>query len=100
MNALNENPASSPYSARNTAKPANFYCWAPNAKTVYLVGDFNSWDPTAFPMMRRHDGWWFAQLLLCHGHHGYVFMVDGSPMLDPQATGVTRNENVSLMAVS
>ena len=54
-------------------------------------------------MHRQVDGWWCIQVLLCHGHHLYRFLVDGKPMLDPQATGVGRDERgeqVSLVAVS
>ncbi len=103
MNAIHENPNSTCYSARNMAKPVNFYCPAPGAKFVSLVGDFNHWNPTSLPMEHRLDGWWFLQVHLTHGHHRYRFLVDGKPMLDPQAMGVARNqdnEEVSLLAVS
>ena len=44
------------------------------------------------------------QLLeLHHGHHRYLFVADGEPKLDPNATGIVRNERnerVSLIAVS
>ncbi len=89
--------------ARNMAKPINFFCFAPEAKSVLLIGDFNHWNPTANPMQRRADGWWFLQVPLTHGHHQYQFLVDGTPTLDPYATGVIRNERyaqVSLIAVS
>jgi len=92
-----------PYSARNMAKPVNFYCAAPNAKAVFLVGEFNGWDPVSLPMGRRVDGWWFLQVPLTHGHHQYRFLVDGQPVLDPHATGKSRNEaeeEVSIIAVS
>jgi len=49
------------------------------------------------------DGWWFAQVQLDHGHHQYRFLVDGRPMLDPQAADIVRDEadeRASLMAVS
>ena len=85
------------------AKPINFFCFAPAAKSVLLIGDFNHWNPTANPMQRRPDGWWSLQVPLTHGHHQYQFLVDGTPTLDPYATGVTRNERyaqVSLIAVS
>jgi len=54
-------------------------------------------------MTRSVDGWWLAQVELPHGHHQYRFLVDGIPMLDPQATGIVRDdhdERVSLIAVS
>ena len=101
MNTMQEIPLNSRYSAKNSLKPVNFYCAAPAAKQVALVGDFNHWHP--LPMRRSVDGWWLAQVQLCHGHHQYRFLVDGKPMLDPHATGVgrdERDERVSLIAVS
>ena len=92
-----------PYSAKNRTKPVNFYCAAPSAKSVYLVGDFNGWNPASHPMRRRADGGWFIEVQLSHGHHRYRFLVDGEPVLDPRGTGITRNdqnERVSLLAVS
>lgn len=89
------------YSAHNSHKPVSFFCAAPHAKTVELVGDFNHWHP--LQMTRSVDGWWTTQVELCHGHHEYQFLVDGQPTLDPHALGTVRNERnerVSLMAVS
>jgi len=43
MNTVLERPTPSPYSARNMAKPVNFYYASPEAKSVSLVGDFNDW---------------------------------------------------------
>lgn len=99
MRNQNENEAT-PYSAKNSIKPVSFYCAAPHAKLVELAGDFNHWHP--LPMQRSVDGWWLAQVQLCHGHHQYRFLVDGKPMLDPHATGTIRDgndERVSLIAV-
>ena len=93
--------ANSLYSAQNMLKPINFYCPAPRAKSVQIVGDFNQWHPS--PMRRSVDGWWIAQVPLSHGHHQYRFLVDGRPMLDPHAIGIARdreNEQASLIAVS
>src|SRR6266404_253956 len=103
MNSTIERPGSIRYSARNVIKPINFYCAAPEAQSVYLMGDFNNWNPTSLPMERRVDGWWFLQVQLTHGHHQYQFVVDGTPTLDPHASGTARNDRysqVSLIAVS
>ncbi len=73
------------------------------AKSVSVIGDFNSWEPNAHPMRRQPDGSWSIQIMLCHGHHQYQFLVDGHAMLDPRAQGITRNANherVSMIAVS
>jgi 1,4-alpha-glucan branching enzyme len=91
------------YSAKNMAKPVNFFCLAPEAGQVSLVGDFNDWQPESNPMTRQPDGSWHVVVALNHGHHHYQFLVDGRPTLDPQANGVARNEKnerVSLIAVS
>jgi 1,4-alpha-glucan branching enzyme len=103
MNTIFGKSAANPYSARNNTKPVNFHCAAPSARSVYLVGDFNGWDETSHPMRQRADGWWFIEVQLKHGHHRYRFLVDNEPVLDPQATGIARddfNERVSLLAVS
>ena len=54
-------------------------------------------------MARQPDGQWMVSLELTHGFHEYLFLVDGKPVLDPNATGKARNERyeyVSLVAVS
>ncbi|MCD6338985.1 MAG: isoamylase early set domain-containing protein [Verrucomicrobia bacterium] len=91
------------YSAKRNRKPINFFCHAPHAKSVCIIGDFNNWKPGATPMKRQPDGNWSAQVPLHHGHHRYQFLVDGKPELDPNATGISRNaknERVSIIAVS
>lgn len=103
MRILQQNHLHGDYSAKNNTKPVHFYFQAPKARAVYLVGDFNQWDPSANAMSRRLDGWWFIEVNLTHGHHQYQFLVDGEPMLDPRATGTTHTragDEVSVVAVS
>jgi 1,4-alpha-glucan branching enzyme len=91
------------YSAKNIAKPVNFVCLAPDAKRVSLIGDFNAWQSDAHPMKLQPDGAWLVQVELSHGHHRYLFYVDGQKRLDPRAHGIARNETnekVSLLAIS
>jgi 1,4-alpha-glucan branching enzyme len=88
---------------RRSLHHVSFYCLAPDAQRVALVGDFNGWQPMANPMERTHEGYWIISLELTHGHHQYLFLVDGEPALDPKASGRARNERnepVSLIAVS
>lgn len=102
-NTIHERPAASPYSARNMAKPVNFFYSNRDAKSVSVIGDFNNWNPLTHPMRRREDGWWFAEVPLTQGHHHYVFLVDGLPRLDPQASGIVETDRfskASLIAVS
>ena len=91
------------YSGKSFSIPVNFVCLAPEARHVSLLGDFNDWQPAANPMKRQADGAWSIQVRLPHGHHHYVFLVDGQNRLDPKAQGIGRNgenEKVSMVAVS
>lgn len=96
-------PAASPYSAKKMAKPVNFYLQRPSAKSVSLIGEFNNWNPLTHPMRKREDGWWFTEVPLTHGHHHYLFLVDGAQTLDPHASGTVEirpSTKVSVIAVS
>ena len=91
------------YSAKRSCRPTNFILLDPKAQQVSVVGDFNDWSPDAHPMRRQPDGGWHIQIPLCHGHHRYLFWIDGRTMVDPRAQGMARNdknERVSLIAVS
>lgn len=99
------NPAGPPrgYSGNRLLHLVDFFCRAPQAKSVFLIGDFNEWQPAAHPMTRMPDGGWVIRMELSHGHHQYLFLVDGKPTLDPNAMGQVhneRNETVSLIAIS
>jgi 1,4-alpha-glucan branching enzyme len=91
------------YSAKRNLHHADFFCHAPEAKRVSIIGDFNNWNPNATSMIRRCDGQWMASLELRHGFHRYAFLVDGKTVLDPNAAGRTQdsqNQPVSLVAIS
>jgi 1,4-alpha-glucan branching enzyme len=88
---------------RKTLRAINFVCVAPQAKAVFLIGDFNQWNAASHPMKQMPDRSWLGTLELKHGHHRYAFLVDGVLTLDPRAQGITRNdkgERVSLVPVS
>mgnify|MGYP000912869319 CR=1 FL=1 len=38
-----------------TEEGCTFRVWAPNAKEVYVTGDFCNWEPTKFAMKRIND---------------------------------------------
>ena len=73
-----------------------FFCNAPHAESVRLVGDFNGWDLAATPMQRMPDGRWMASLELRHEDHQYLFVVDGEPTLAPRQTGLPATRATSL----
>jgi len=54
MNTIYGKPDSELCSARTAVRPVNFYCRAPQARSVQLAGDFNHWSP--LPMEPRDNG--------------------------------------------
>lgn len=40
----------------------HFCVWAPNAKHVSLVGEFNVWDKSRHPMTKQYDGTWEVRI--------------------------------------
>lgn len=100
---LNSLLSSSRYSAKRMTKPITFFHQSPQARTVFVTGDFNEWHPTSHSMQRQPDGDWLIQIPLPHGQHRYLLLVDGKPSLDPRAMGTAQGphgEKVSLVAVS
>jgi hypothetical protein len=82
-------PAETAAPAASTSAPAivTFAFRAPAANRVYLVGDFNGWDPNATPLRRAATGAvWTVELPLPRGLHAYAFIVDGADWsVDPAA---------------
>ncbi len=54
----------------------------PGARRVFLVGDFNNWNPTVEMMQKRGDKFTSA-LFLVTGDYRYKFVVDGKWTADP-----------------
>jgi Glycogen recognition site of AMP-activated protein kinase len=61
---------------------------APAATGVFLVGDFNQWNPTVEPMERDGDTF-SVGLFLVAGSYRYKFVVDGKWILDPDNPGLS-----------
>jgi 1,4-alpha-glucan branching enzyme len=62
-------------SKKNTVE-LTFY--GPDAKTVYVAGNFNAWNTKSLPMKKGADGIWRLSVNLPAGRHEYKFYVDGS----------------------
>ena len=54
----------------------------PGARSVYIVGDFNGWNPTMDKMVKKGDVF-EIRLYLLPGRYGYRFNVDGKSIPDP-----------------
>ncbi|MBU2541288.1 MAG: AAA family ATPase [Candidatus Omnitrophica bacterium] len=63
---------------------AEFRLHAPEAKEVYLAGDFNQWSPNKKSMFTKEEnGIWKKHLNLKPGRYRYRFVVDGKWCEDP-----------------
>ena len=64
---------------KGTSHPqkVEFDLYAPDAREVYVAGDFNSWDTQARPMKQHKHGVWKARVKLPPGRYEYKFFADG-----------------------
>lgn len=74
--------------SRNEQGDIEFRYYHPDARHVYLVGDFNNWEPRATPMYREEGGEWVAILSLPDGMYEFKYLADGDWYLDDAAMGV------------
>jgi chromosome partitioning protein len=51
---------------------------APEAKDVYLVGEFNNWQPNESARMIKNNGTWTRKINLNSGKYRYRFVIDGN----------------------
>jgi len=56
---------------------------APDAKEVYLAGEFNNWKLDESSRMEHTNGCWSKRLTLNSGKYRYRFVIDGSWTEDP-----------------
>jgi len=71
----------------------------PGAKNVYLVGDFNQWDPKSKRMMKNKDGSFQTNVRLSAGEYQYKFIADGVWLSDPDAQRQVMNPYGTLNSV-
>jgi chromosome partitioning protein len=54
-----------------------FSVFAPEAKEVYVAGDFNAWKPDENSRMINQNGTWSRKIYLNAGRYHYRFIIDG-----------------------
>ena len=69
---------------KKTVPSVEFSLYAPEAREVFLVGDFNNWDGTAYRMRKFKDGICKKSVKLKPGRYEYLFLVDGEWWTDPK----------------
>lgn len=83
---------------KSAAKPkkanisvTEFKLKAPDARAVFIAGDFNGWLIDKDKMAKGEDGVWRMKIDLPHGKHEYQFVVDGNWWTDPENPNTTWN---------
>ena len=61
---------------KGRGKIFTFRVWAPNAKSVSVVGDFNNWDRTADQMELIADGVWEAEITKLKQFDAYKYSIE------------------------
>lgn len=72
-------------------KKVTFSIDAANAREVFVLGDFNRWQPRTHPLKKEKNGVWESRVVLQHGRHEYKFVVDGQWVCDPLNDQVCKN---------
>ena len=81
--------AASKPSPVKTLPKAHLELVKPEAKSVFVAGSFNEWNPV--PLTRSNDGKWVGDLTGISGRHEYLFVVDGQWLPDPNARESVQN---------
>ena len=63
----------------------------PGAKSVFVAGSFNSWQPEQTPLVETGGGRWVGDVSVRPGRHEYLFVVDGHWVPDPKAVETVQN---------
>jgi 1,4-alpha-glucan branching enzyme len=67
------------------------------AEKVFLVGDFNNWDPHTLPFQRMRSGVWRVTLdLPARRRYEFRYLIDGRWCTDYHADGCSENSLQSL----
>lgn len=70
-----------------------FRVWAPNARAVHVMGDWDDWSEPGTPMAREDAGHWYADLPQARPGHAYRFRIEtpegALSRIDPHAREVT-----------
>jgi len=78
--------------AKAVKRKVQFEYPSPEAKEVYLAGEFNNWDTHGNLMEKDKNGVWKTTLSLKPGIYEYRLFADGSWENAPSCSGCVPNE--------
>lgn len=72
-----------------------FRVWAPNAKAVYVTGEFTQWSESGIEMAREENGTWYCMVPEAAVGHEYRYLIrtetEMLSRIDPRALAVTNS---------
>jgi 1,4-alpha-glucan branching enzyme len=72
-------------------RKVHFSVESAGAREVFLMGDFNNWNPKTHPMKNNGSGTWSKSVILRPGKYEYKFYIDGEWKEDPRNDQTCRN---------
>lgn len=69
---------------QTVAKKVTFALELPDARNVFVAGDFNGWDSDRTQLRRGRSNIWQRDIKLRPGRYEYKFVIDGNWVLDPK----------------
>jgi 1,4-alpha-glucan branching enzyme len=84
---------------KDVPKKVQFEFSAPEAREVFVAGEFNNWDSRATPLEKDKNGMWKLTLPLMPGRYEYRFLTDGNWENDRSCSGCVPNNFGSLNCV-
>ena len=76
---------------KKNAQNIEFTFFAPQAKKVYLAGNFNNWNVKEHAMKKDKDGMWRTSIKLSPGIYEYKYIVDGIWAQDLPCSNLVQN---------
>ena len=84
---------------KTSMRKVTFEFLAPEAREVFIAGEFNHWDRRANPLKKDTYGMWKLTLPLTPGRYEYRFLADGTWENDRSCSGCVPNDFGSLNCV-
>ena len=76
--------------SRKFGSEVEFHFFRPQARHVFLVGDFNGWNRTVTPMTASESGEWTHHMSLRRGVYQFRYLADDEWFLDYAAFGIEK----------
>ncbi|MBU0480252.1 MAG: glycogen-binding domain-containing protein [Proteobacteria bacterium] len=71
-------------SVAKSTPSTEFAVFAPDAREIFLVGDFVDWNIGKHKMKKSKTGHWTKKVQLKPGRYEYLFVIDGNWQCDPE----------------